>query len=322
MRDRESTKILPNGAVRYGVYDANGSLLRYEYIRLEDEPTVPGSLWNRANVLPDNLVSLLGLPYEDPQLRHALIAHPGPIKIASYETAGAYEWIVPDLADGKAYKIGVLIIGAGGGGGTNFYEGGSDRSSSVYAYALGGGSGYSKHISVVVLPGETKNVIVGGGGVGGTGVGGGGKRGGTSAFDGIVAGGGGGGSYENSNSNALRSDGSRGNGCGESGSFGFDMVEYDSHSNPETPWQCFNMFEGKEILGSGGCLTVAEDTGEISEHSGGKGPDGLGGGNASASGGESGTAPGCGGGGTIKNKTGGAGADGAVYIYFLGVAEQ
>ena len=37
-------------------------------------------------------------------------------KIASYETAGAYEWEAPDLCDGQPYKIGVLVIGAGGGG--------------------------------------------------------------------------------------------------------------------------------------------------------------------------------------------------------------
>lgn len=76
MRDRESTKILPNGAVRYGVYDANGNLLRYEYIRLEDEPTVQGSLWNRANVLPDDTVARIfdsvGESPDDPQVKDAL----------------------------------------------------------------------------------------------------------------------------------------------------------------------------------------------------------------------------------------------------------
>lgn len=61
MRDRESTKILGNGAVRYGVYDETGTLLRYEYIKLEDEPSVAGSLYNRANVLPDPVCEQLGL---------------------------------------------------------------------------------------------------------------------------------------------------------------------------------------------------------------------------------------------------------------------
>ena len=61
MKDRESTNILSNGAVRYGIYDANGNLLRYEYIKLEDEPTVAGSLYNRASVLPDAVADLLDL---------------------------------------------------------------------------------------------------------------------------------------------------------------------------------------------------------------------------------------------------------------------
>lgn len=61
VRDRESTNILSNGAIRYGIYDENGSLLRYEYIKLEDEPTVAGSIYNRANVLPDNVCNVLGI---------------------------------------------------------------------------------------------------------------------------------------------------------------------------------------------------------------------------------------------------------------------
>lgn len=61
MRDRESTQILSNGAVRYGIYDESGTLLRYEYIKLEDVPTVAGSLYNRANVLPDEVTEALRL---------------------------------------------------------------------------------------------------------------------------------------------------------------------------------------------------------------------------------------------------------------------
>lgn len=38
MQDRQSTDNLANGAVRYGVYDAGGNLLRYEWLRPEDEP--------------------------------------------------------------------------------------------------------------------------------------------------------------------------------------------------------------------------------------------------------------------------------------------
>lgn len=61
MRDRESTNILSNGAIRYGIYDENGESLRYEYIKLEDEPTVEGSIYSRANVLPDAVCDKLGI---------------------------------------------------------------------------------------------------------------------------------------------------------------------------------------------------------------------------------------------------------------------
>lgn len=72
MKDRVSTKILNNGATRYGVYDEDGNLLRYEYIKLEDEPDEEGSLWNKANVLPDHITALLGLKMGNPQVKDAL----------------------------------------------------------------------------------------------------------------------------------------------------------------------------------------------------------------------------------------------------------
>lgn len=71
MRDRLSTKILPNGAVRYGVYDETGTLLRYEYIKLEDEPSVEGDVFSKANMLPDSIPRLLGLKMENPQVKDA-----------------------------------------------------------------------------------------------------------------------------------------------------------------------------------------------------------------------------------------------------------
>ena len=55
MRDRIPTKLLDNGAVRYGVYDENGALLRYEYIKPEDEPTDNGTALNKANIMPDGV---------------------------------------------------------------------------------------------------------------------------------------------------------------------------------------------------------------------------------------------------------------------------
>lgn len=51
MQDRHGTNDLANGAVRYGVYDASGSLLRYEWIRIEDEPLEAGTPLNRETLL-------------------------------------------------------------------------------------------------------------------------------------------------------------------------------------------------------------------------------------------------------------------------------
>ena len=51
MQDRQGTDNLANGAVRYGVYGAAGSLLRYEWIRLEDEPLEAGTPLIAGNLL-------------------------------------------------------------------------------------------------------------------------------------------------------------------------------------------------------------------------------------------------------------------------------
>lgn len=53
MKDRQPTQILNNGAIRYGIYDEAGQLLRYEYMKREDAPTVEGTPLNKANLLSD-----------------------------------------------------------------------------------------------------------------------------------------------------------------------------------------------------------------------------------------------------------------------------
>lgn len=57
MIDRVPTEVLDNGAIRYGVYDSNGQLLRYEYIKPEDAPTQEGTPLNKANLFSDDLLS-------------------------------------------------------------------------------------------------------------------------------------------------------------------------------------------------------------------------------------------------------------------------
>ena len=314
---------------RFRMVKVEGTDDIYDVIPAPGEVLNPGTLLNKANLLSDETARLLGMEQNDPTVNEAfgrlnknLIEKPASPKIASYETAGAFEWTAPDLADGKAYKIGVLIIGGGGSGGMNAYAGGSDHSSKVTAYALGGGSGYTKHLVLVVSPNTKKNIVVGAGGAPLTSYASSARTGGSSSFDGVTVDGGGAGSYQTSNSNAMRVGGSRGNGCGQNGSFGMAKTHFVAYYSEETPWQCVNLFEGKEILGSGGSVEVAEGTGTITAYSGGKGPDGLGGGNGGATGGENATAPGCGGGATVDGQTTGAGADGAVYIYFLGVVDE
>ena len=51
MQDRIGTNDLANGAVRYGVYDASGNRLRYEWIRPDDEPLEDGTPLNRETLL-------------------------------------------------------------------------------------------------------------------------------------------------------------------------------------------------------------------------------------------------------------------------------
>ena len=85
------------------------------------------------------------------------------------------------------------------------------------------------------------------------------------------------------------------------------------------------------MLGGGGTAWSSDDD-AVAAYSAGKNPlTGLGGGSAAVSitGGataEDATEPGCGGGGVVRRDGydghSGAGADGAVYIYFLGVTAE
>lgn len=53
IKDRVPSNVLPNGAIRYGVYDQQEKLNRYEYIKREDEPLEMGTPINKA--LFDNI---------------------------------------------------------------------------------------------------------------------------------------------------------------------------------------------------------------------------------------------------------------------------
>lgn len=93
MKDRVSAK--PN---RYAVYDDSHNFIRYEYHERADEPTEAGSALNKANLLPDDVATALGLT-GDPQVKDALLkikdamdsaAAKAKIETGSYIGTGTY----------------------------------------------------------------------------------------------------------------------------------------------------------------------------------------------------------------------------------------
>lgn len=76
MKDRQPTQVLANGAIRYGVYNADGTLDHYEYLKREDAPTVEGTPLNKANLLSDTTAAKLwpnaATRPEDPTVNDAL----------------------------------------------------------------------------------------------------------------------------------------------------------------------------------------------------------------------------------------------------------
>ena len=257
------------------------------------------------------------------------------IKIASYETAGAGNWVAPDLfGNGQPYEVGVMIIGGGGSGHARVFTVANSNHGS-----LGGASGYSLYIILTVTPGQSFPYVVGAKGAAVTASkpstpNADGLSGGSSAFNGKTAAGGGGGKP---GIPSYGKDSARGAQCAPcyegynsvpevANPFGGTVVtvQTDSSNHPYVggiPSMCFNPFENRRILGAGGGALGG------TQYNGGKDPiTGLGGGNSMLSTGtntaSSANAPGCGGGGCFvytdaatASATSGAGADGAVYIY-------
>lgn len=95
MKDRTPTQVLANGAIRYGIYDSKGTLLRYEYIKPEDEPTQDGTPLNKANLLSDDTAAGLGLT-GDPTVDNALNVargNVGDIMLTTKSTLGE-DWVL------------------------------------------------------------------------------------------------------------------------------------------------------------------------------------------------------------------------------------
>lgn len=75
MHNRVGTNNLTNNAVRYGVYNAAGVLLRYEWLKLEDEPLELGTPLVAENLLADTTVPHIwtaGDAPNDPSVDQAL----------------------------------------------------------------------------------------------------------------------------------------------------------------------------------------------------------------------------------------------------------
>jgi hypothetical protein len=202
--------------------------------------------------------------------------------VQSYTTAGSFTWTAPDLyGDGRAYEIGIFIIGAGGSGAAYKYYSNSANGASV----SGGASGRTKMKLMTVTPGATYNVVVGAGGAivsrsaWGTSLDG--NAGGSSAFNGVTAAGGAGGlvytgattpygaqgAPGGQGSDAIMAANATNNGCQASAS----AMGYPP-SNGEIPLstallggksvlhECFNPFAYKRILGAGGGSSVYSTT--------------------------------------------------------------
>lgn len=61
MKDRVSTQVLSNGAIRYEQFNASGQSQGYVYLKPADEPSEQGTPLNKATFLKDATASFLGL---------------------------------------------------------------------------------------------------------------------------------------------------------------------------------------------------------------------------------------------------------------------
>lgn len=133
MRDRTPTQVLDNGALRYGVYDEAGNLLRYEYLALEDDPTDPGTDLSKATLLQDSTeVSLFGSA-ADRTVDDALSNIAGRLKLIMSDSAE----ITLTLQDSGGHGLpGVLVQGILSESGAAVYS----NTSGVAAGYIGEGS--------------------------------------------------------------------------------------------------------------------------------------------------------------------------------------
>lgn len=325
MLDRVPTK--PN---RYAVYDENHNFLRYEYHERADEPTQVGDALNKANLLPDDVATKLGLQ-GNAQVKDALLRVAPWRLLTIYDVAGAY---VFDPADFPGVsEIGAFIIGAGASGtaavGNTNYP------------SIGGASGRTRAIIRKAPFLTTFSLVVGQGGVAVTASNNqtSGQDGSSSAFDGVTASGGKKGDPDTKESLVpaggqaplILKQGPTANVTRPPFAFGeviSTTMGYGgtARQNPMFPNECLNPFDGKRICIAGGSRYKNSNSGLVYEESIAI-TDDYGNTGSVVAFSESGnviaikgTSYGCGGGAAFKATGGGtatsaAGCDGAVLIY-------
>lgn len=75
MQDRAGTNNLANGAVRYGVYDSSGNLLRYQWVLLADDPLATETPLLKSTMLKDETAASIWVAGDapaDPKVNDAL----------------------------------------------------------------------------------------------------------------------------------------------------------------------------------------------------------------------------------------------------------
>lgn len=149
-----------------------------------DEASVQGSAYNKANVLPDDLCSKLGIPTTtaEPKDAFSILNNAGWKEYQRITSSGNF--IVPD----DVYRIAAIIISGGGSGGSYIGALESDEDCIV----PGGVPGGVAFAVMDVTPGQSIKCVIGAGGVSEKGSNSGsnddlpGKPGGASSFGGIT----------------------------------------------------------------------------------------------------------------------------------------
>lgn len=326
MKDRVPT---PGQEGRVKITPESGGAAYYAKLEMADNPIQAGDEPIKANLLPDDVATKLGLQ-GNAQVKDALLRVAPWRLLTIYDVAGAY---VFDPADFPGVsEIGAFIIGAGASGTAAI---GRDYPS------IGGASGRTRAIIRKAPFLTTFSLVVGQGGVAVTTSGNNisGQDGSSSAFDGVTASGGKKGDFNTTESLVpaggqaplILGEGPTANVTRPPFAFGeviSTTMGYGGvvRQNPMFPNECLNPFDGKRICIAGGSRYMNSNSGGLVYEESIAITDDYGNTGSVAAYSESGnviaikgTSYGCGGGAALAanegTATSAAGCDGAVLIY-------